>query len=81
MPAMLYMRTRENYPLQLVLREILINNDLSSMGGSASDGDQEYISATLKYATIIVATVPIMCVYPFLQKYFMKGVMVGAIKG
>lgn len=81
MPAMLYMRTRENYPLQLVLREILINNDLSSMGGNASDGDQEYISATLKYATIIVATVPIMCVYPFLQKYFMKGVMVGAIKG
>ena len=81
MPAMLYMRTRENYPLQLVLREILINNDLSSMGGSASDGDQEYISATLKYATIIVATVPIMCVYPFLQKYFMKGVRVGAIKG
>lgn len=82
MPAMMYLRTRSKYPLQLVLREILINNDLSSMGGSGGDAsDTEYISATLKYATIIVATLPIMCVYPFLQKYFMKGVMVGAIKG
>ena len=81
MPAMLYLRTRNKYPLQLVLREILINNDLNSMNASAGADDVEYISATLQYATILVATLPIMCVYPFLQKYFMKGVMVGAIKG
>lgn len=82
MPAMLYLRTRSLYPLQLVLREILINNDLTSMGTGVSDAaDKEYIAVTLKYATIIVATLPIMCAYPFLQKYFMKGVMIGAIKG
>lgn len=82
MPAMLYMRTRSNYPLQLVLREILINNDLTSMSSGASDAaDIEYISVTLKYATIIVATLPIMCAYPFIQKYFVKGVMIGAVKG
>lgn len=82
MPAMMYLRTRSNYPLQLILREILINNDLSSMNTGVSDAaDKEYIAVTLKYATIVVATLPIMCVYPFLQKYFMKGVMVGAVKG
>lgn len=81
-PAMLYFRTRSKYPLQLILREILINNDLSSMNTGVSDAaDKEYIAVTLRYATIIVATLPIMCVYPFLQKYFMKGVMIGAIKG
>jgi putative aldouronate transport system permease protein len=81
-PAMLYFRTRSKYPLQLVLREILINNDLSSMNTGVSDAaDKEYISVTLRYATIIVSTLPIMCAYPFVQKYFMKGVMIGAIKG
>lgn len=79
MPAMMYLRTRSHYPLQLVLREILINNDLNSMTTEA--GDTEYVAVTIKYATIVVATIPIMCVYPFLQKFFMKGVMVGAIKG
>lgn len=79
MPAMMYLRTRSKYPLQLVLREILINNELSGMQDAA--GDVENVAVTLKYATIVVATLPIMCFYPFLQKYFMKGVMVGAIKG
>ena len=82
MPAMMYLRTRSMYPLQLVLREILINNDMTSIGTGISDAaDKEYIAVTLKYATIIVATLPIMCFYPFLQKYFMKGVMIGAVKG
>jgi putative aldouronate transport system permease protein len=82
MPAMLYLRTRSLYPLQLVLREILINNDLTSMGVASSNAaDIEYIGVTIKYATIIVAALPIMCVYPFLQRFFMKGVMIGAIKG
>ena len=43
-------------------------------------GDQESVGATIKYATIVVATMPILCVYPFLQKYFAAGVMVGAVK-
>lgn len=80
--AMIYLRERAYYPLQLVLREILIANDTSSMTtGSATALDKEPIGMTIKYATIIVATVPILVVYPFIQKYFTKGVMIGAIKG
>jgi len=83
--AMLYINRRELFPLQLILREILINNDTSSMvndvtvqGGA---GEASFVSETVKYAVIIVSTVPILCLYPFIQKYFTKGVMVGAVKG
>ena len=80
--ALIYLRDRALYPLQLVLREILIANDTSSMTTSAiSASDKEPLGLTIKYSTIIIATVPILTVYPFIQKYFIKGVMVGAIKG
>lgn len=79
--AMIYLQDRALFPLQLILREILIANDTSSMMTDISSGDQMPIGQTIKYATIIIATVPILCVYPFLQKYFVKGVMIGAIKG
>ncbi len=78
--ASIYLKSRSKYPLQLVLREILISNDTNSMA-NASALDQEAIGESIKYATIIYATVPILCVYPFLQKYFTKGVMIGAVKG
>lgn len=71
---------RNMYPLQVILREILMSNDTSSMTGGVAAGDVEAIGATIRYATIMVATVPILCVYPFLQKYFTKGIMVGAVK-
>jgi len=74
------LRDRELYPLQVVLREILLQNSLSSMTAGAGVGDTESVAATVKYATIMVATVPILVVYPFLQKYFASGVMVGAVK-
>ena len=74
------LRHREMYPLQIILREILLSNDTSSMTAGASATDTEAIGMTIKYATIMVATVPILCVYPFLQKYFTKGTMVGAVK-
>ena len=74
------LRDRDMYPLQIVLREILITNDTSSMTAGAGAGDVEAIGATIRYATIMVATVPILCIYPFIQKYFTKGVMVGAVK-
>lgn len=73
-------RTREMYPLQVILREILMQNDVSSMTSGSSALDTEAIGMTIKYATIIVATVPILCVYPFLQKHFTKGTMIGAVK-
>jgi len=74
------LRKRELYPLQVILREILLQNSAVSMSTGVDTGDQESVAATIKYATIIVATIPILCVYPFLQKYFARGVMIGAVK-
>lgn len=79
--AMMYMRTRTRYPLQLILREILLANSAATMSGGGSAGDQYMLGESIKYATIIVATLPILCLYPFIQKYFVKGVMIGAVKG
>jgi putative aldouronate transport system permease protein len=79
--ASVFLKDRELFPLQLTLREILLANQTDSMSAGASAGDQFQIGETIKYATIMVATIPILCVYPFVQKYFVKGVMVGALKG
>ena len=79
--AMIFIQDRNLYPLQLVLREILIQNDTASMSTGVGAGDQEAIGESIKYAVIVVATLPILCVYPFLQKYFTKGALVGAVKG
>lgn len=80
--AMLFIRKRDLYPLQIILREILIANSTDSMmAGSGMSSDVEAIGESIKYATIVVATAPILCVYPFIQKYFTKGVMLGAVKG
>lgn len=78
--AMLYLRDRTKFPLQLVLREILITNDTNLMSGDTSAQDSYAIAETVQYAVIVVATLPILMIYPFLQKYFVKGVMVGAVK-
>lgn len=81
--AMLYLTDREKFPLQLILREILVSNNTSSMISemSVGDGDSSFVSETVKYAVTMVSVIPIICVYPFIQKYFAKGVMVGAVKG
>lgn len=79
--AMVYLRNRDLFPLQLILREILIQNSTAFMSGDAALEDMEAAGESIKYATIIVATLPILVVYPFLQKYFVKGVMIGSIKG
>lgn len=82
-PAMIFIRKRELYPLQLILREILIENNTTAMmtGGGVQTEDFISTSLTIKYATTMIATLPVLCVYPFLQKYFTKGVMIGAVKG
>ncbi|NOV03773.1 carbohydrate ABC transporter permease [Paenibacillus planticolens] len=77
--ALLYLRNREAYPLQLILRELLIQNSTDAYSAGSSD-DKYAIGETIKYAAIIVSTLPILCLYPFLQKYFVHGVLVGAIK-
>ena len=79
--AVLFMRDRSKYPLQLILRELLISNNTNSMTMDVAGADQWAVGESIKYSTMVVATLPILCVYPFVQKYFVKGVMTGAVKG
>jgi putative aldouronate transport system permease protein len=81
--AMLYLTDRQKFPLQLILREIIVNSDTSSMVSEASTGtgDASFVQDTVKHAVTVISVVPIICVYPFLQKHFAKGVMIGAVKG
>lgn len=79
--ASVFLKTRTQFPLQLVLREILLQNMTDSMvNASTGVSDQQQIAESIKYATIMVSTLPVIMIYPFLQKYFIKGVMIGAIK-
>ncbi|MFD0960244.1 carbohydrate ABC transporter permease [Paenibacillus chungangensis] len=78
--AMIYLQDRALYPLQLLLREILVSSQTNDMMGGVGSGDVTAVSETIKYATIVIATLPILVVYPFLQKYFAKGVMLGGVK-
>lgn len=81
--ALIYLSDRDKYPLQLILREILVQGETKDMvdvsEGSLSNSILDVES--IKYAIVIVANLPILILYPFLQKYFNKGVMVGALKG
>ncbi len=81
--ALLYLRDRYRYPLQLVLRSFFNANDYSEQGGAGGDSGMTalLVAETMKYALIVVASGPILCLYPFLQRFFVKGVMLGAIKG
>lgn len=81
--AMIYLNDREKLPLQNIMRELLVLNEMNL--SDLVDPEQALLLlnsvAVLKYALIVVATVPILCAYPFAQKYFVKGVMIGSIKG
>lgn len=84
--AMIYLNNREIFPLQVFLREILIMSDVSDyLTVTAEEMDfiaqQARISELVKYVLMIISTVPVLIIYPFLQKFFIKGVMVGSIKG
>ena len=81
--AFLYLDKKELYPLQLFLREILLQTQLDA---SAFDDPEMAFqlksqAEALKYSVIVIATAPLMCVYPLVQKHFVKGVMVGSVKG
>ena len=78
--ALLYIRSNRLYPLQIVLRNILVHSGGDQMAGDATFASQ-YLAQTVKYAVIMVATIPIIMVYPFIQKFFVKGIMIGSIKG
>ena len=81
--ALVYLNRQEQYPLQLILREILISSQMVQADITDLDAIQEMqrIAATVKYGVIVVASVPMLLIYPFVQKYFVKGVMIGSVKG
>lgn len=79
--ASMFLQDRSLYPLQLVLRDILLKNDTSQMGREDMESSMAIYKELVKYCTTIVATVPILLVYPFVQKHFVKGVMIGSLKG
>jgi putative aldouronate transport system permease protein len=84
--AMIYLRDTTQYPLQLILRNIIVSaqNFATAMDMGMHGGDSSYmvlLLESMKYAVIIISTLPIMCIYPFIQRYFIRGVMIGSIKG
>ncbi|MCM3127455.1 MULTISPECIES: carbohydrate ABC transporter permease [unclassified Paenibacillus] len=78
MGPLLYLRSQELYPIQIVLRDILLSNSTEAMGSANDTGFA--IGENIKYATIIISTLPILMIYPFIQKYFVQGALIGAIK-
>jgi putative aldouronate transport system permease protein len=85
--ALIFISDEQKFPLQMILRNILIEQDISKMVGGGGGGSQEtlfqqaMLSESIKYSSIIVSTVPILCIYPFIAKYFEKGLLVGSLKG
>lgn len=81
--ALIYLKTEANYPLQIVLREILIRSqqNASMMKDAVLAEQSEGLKLLLKYSLIVVSSVPVLCIYPFVQKHFVKGVMIGSVKG
>ncbi|NIK70504.1 MULTISPECIES: carbohydrate ABC transporter permease [unclassified Paenibacillus] len=79
--ALIYLQDKNLYPLQLILRDILVTNQMQTALGTGEAAQIALrLANLLRYSVIIVATVPIMCIYPFVQKHFNKGVMIGAVK-
>ena len=76
----IYQMDRNMWPIQMFLREVLINNSQKSLEAGAKASAME-LQILVKYAIIIVATLPMLCIYPFVQKYFVKGVLIGSVKG
>jgi multiple sugar transport system permease protein/putative aldouronate transport system permease protein len=84
---MIYLHDSAKYPLQLILRSILIQNTVSMESLTQNNTvmidamEKQYLSELLKYSLIIVSSVPLLALYPFLQRFFIKGIMVGSLKG
>ena len=81
MPALLYLRSKAKYPVQLILRDIVVQGNVDSQMSWDLVGNTVLSAINFKYAVIIITIIPILCVYPFIQRHFVKGVMIGAVKG
>ena len=79
--ASIFLQDRSLYPLQLILRDILLQNDTTQMSKTEAESNLALYKELIKYCTTVVATLPILCIYPFVQKYFVKGMMIGSVKG
>ncbi|HEY0828366.1 MAG TPA: carbohydrate ABC transporter permease [Bacilli bacterium] len=80
--AVIYIHSSSKWPLMLYLREVIVGASMiAANANSAEMGADQVVSETLKYATLMLVMIPILCVYPFLQKYFVKGIMLGSVKG
>ncbi|AJS60330.1 carbohydrate ABC transporter permease [Paenibacillus sp. IHBB 10380] len=86
--ALIYLNDESKFPLQLILRQILVLQEMSAQPGGSMDAttalalnNKAEVAALVKYAVIIVSTLPIIAIYPFLQRYFVQGVMIGSVKG
>jgi putative aldouronate transport system permease protein len=80
--AIIYLRNAEKYPLQVILRQIVLQNQIAEeMAQHYIDDPTQFYSESIKYATLFSSLLPMMMLYPFLQKYFVKGIMIGSLKG
>lgn len=79
--ALLYLRNADLYPLQVIIRNIVMMGVMSDITVSSALGDKAVVLESLKYAVILVGTLPILLFYPFIQKHFIKGAMMGSVKG
>lgn len=81
--ALIYLTDRAKYPLQVILREILIQDHMGEMIDTFDEGiiRQMLLAEGLKYAVVVVANLPVLMIYPFIQKYFIKGMTLGGLKG
>lgn len=82
--ASMFLRDRKLYPLQLILKEILVSSDTSAVLNTSTDTtgkNMDIYKPLVKYCTIAAATLPVLCFYPFVQKYFVKGMLIGSVKG
>ncbi|GIN69954.1 sugar ABC transporter permease [Bacillus sp. J14TS2] len=81
--GLIYLTDRSKFPLQLILREILIQEDVADMDATMVESvvQQAMSVEGMKYALVVVANIPVLIMYPFVQKYFVKGVMIGSLKG
>ncbi len=79
--ALIYLKSANLFPLQLILRSIIIQNNSAGIMDAMKMVEQQQLSELLKYALIVIATLPVLIIYPFVQRYFVQGMLVGSVKG
>jgi putative aldouronate transport system permease protein len=80
-PALIYLNDKNLYPLQIILRNIVVQGDLATQSSYTGDDDISMMAQNIKYAVVFVAIIPVLTVYPFVQKYFVQGSILGSVKG